>query len=161
MKNGRTSSSLFAAIAVPVFREDFLRKLRDVIALVVVLRKFDCLALDLQVPQVYGTPQGPHLVAHVIDIVFLADVVAAGLQDVGNDVPRDGAPRVPDVQGARGVCADELHLDFLPRPEIERTVSVFQAIDFLERKRQLSSRIKKLMKPGPAISTLFSRRPSS
>jgi len=84
--------------------------------------------LDFQVPQVHGTSQGPHLVSHVVDVVLLDDVVAAGLQDVGDDVARDGAPGMPDVQGARGVCAHELHLDLLPRSEIEGPISFFQAV---------------------------------
>ncbi len=118
-----------APVAVPVSGKDLLRKPRDVIALVVILRKFDGLTQKRQVAEVHGSTEGPHLVAHVVDVVLLDGFVTGRREDVCDHVARDGATRVPDVQGARGVCADELHLDLFSNPEIESAVAVLLAVD--------------------------------
>jgi len=119
-------------VPISVPREDLPRQLGNVVPLVVIRREFDRLAERLAVAKVNRASEGPHLVAHVVDVVFLDDAVAAHPQDVGDDVARDGPPCMPDVKRARGVGAHELDLDLPALSCGEGAVAFLQALDLQE-----------------------------
>ena len=68
----------------------------------------------LEVAGVEGSVEQGHLCAGVVDVVFLLDRVAGGLEDAGQRAPEHRPTPVPHVQGPGGVNADVLHLH--PRP---------------------------------------------
>ena len=106
-----------------------LGQLLHVAALVAVLGKFDDFALELPQAKIEGFAQGEDLVAHVVDVVFPHHLMAGGGEQVGQGVPQGGAAAVADVQGAGGVGADELHLDFLSGPEVAVAVGRAQLVN--------------------------------
>ena len=79
----------------------------DVFAAIAVRRKGECPAVFLQVAQPDRERENVDLAAGIVDIVFAADVVAAGRHQRRQRRAERRLPAVADVQGARGIGRDE------------------------------------------------------
>ena len=53
----------------------------------------------------------PHLRPEVVEVVLPRDLVTGRLEDAAEEVAHEGAAGIADVEGARGVGRDELHVD--------------------------------------------------
>jgi hypothetical protein len=104
-----------AAKRSPLLLCDLTGEIHEVITAVSALRQLGVSAQRLEVADMEAPVEEGHLVAAVVDVVLALYVVSRGLQHVGEGASEDGAPGVPDVDGAVGVHAHELDLDPPPR----------------------------------------------
>ncbi len=97
--------------AGPLDPEDVPGQVRDVVAVVPVLREGGVAAQGLQVSGLYGGAEPVHLAAGVVEVVLALDVPAGEGKQPGQGVADDGVPRVADRERPGGVRRDELHLE--------------------------------------------------
>ena len=77
---------------------------------------------DLNVSGANGLPQHLHLQPRVVDVVLALHLPAREGQYARHGVPHGRAAPVPDVEGARRVGADELHLHPAPPAQVHAPV---------------------------------------
>ena len=107
---------------VAVFIDNSLGCINDIMAVVPVLRELTGLSKQLQIPGVDGTGQVVHLVAGVIDIIFLFYVIACRFQQVRQGASYRGTPAVAYMQRARRIGAYIFNLYFFIRSFRQVTV---------------------------------------
>ena len=106
---------------VAILVDDTLGRIDNVVTVVSVLGEFDFFSQQFQIPGIDGTGQIVHLVAGVVDIVFLLHVIPRRLQQIGQSTAYRRAPSVSHVQRTGGVGAD-----------------IFQLYLFIRRFRQIA-----------------------
>ena len=96
--------------AVAILINDALCRIDNVVTMVSVLGEFDFFSQQFQIPGIDGTGQIVHLVASVVDIIFLLHVVPRRLQQIGQSTAYRRAPSVSHVQRTGGIGADIFQL---------------------------------------------------
>ncbi len=86
-------------------------------------------AEGLQVAPVGGPGERVHLRTRVVDVVFLAHLVARLGEQVGERVADDGTAAVADVQGTGRVRGDVFHVHALPLPRVAVAILLTRAQD--------------------------------
>src|SRR5262249_13071543 len=94
-------------------RNDLLRDLLDVPALVPVFRKGERLALDLLEARLDGKSEVADLPTGVIDVKLRRNRVAQAAKNSDERIAQRRAAPVTDVERARGIGGDELEQNFL------------------------------------------------
>ena len=111
------------------------------------------MAQQCRIPGVEGGDEELELGAGVVYVELALHVVARRLQHVGQRIAQHGVARPAVVDGAGGIGADKLDLPALPRPR-----SMFPNAGPASTMAGTcccshASARRRLMKPGPAIST--------
>jgi len=99
-----------AQVALAFLVPQPLSDLRHVLAGVTVLRDRHVAVVELLVAGVQGAREDRDLRARVVDVVLLLHLVPPRAQHVGESGADGGAASVADVQWARGIGGDVLHL---------------------------------------------------
>ena len=109
-----------------LLQDGFPGQVVDIVAPVTVFRKVRRFSQQFPASRQHRAGEQLDLPAGIVDVELLFDFVADGTKHAGENVPDGRTSSVPEMEGARGVGADKLHLNPFALPQIAAPVSISQ-----------------------------------